>query len=321
MCLMYSSSFFQTWSCHHCHTRKQPGRLPCSSSPKKHKTLSSIPRAPRGTCLGHHLCRSSSFCSVGEYLSVCPLETSLPLVCLKSAPISYESCIWSGIILWILRVWCLKVVSIATWSIRQHPQRKMGKETEIACRWIESSEQQSNNCCAACQRHKHICRQTMFFLRFVWFLVSLSHRSLCGFFFGGVFQHHKETDEPYKSLWLFLGVAFFQHHQEAERGRRYANSAGCRFTRKQSEDDARYRENLQGAMESWCRWHQQSLNDRQDRWEQEIASDRQNAKDELAAQADALGIECEDWGIEIDEIENIANHYQKAAWFNQDSFF
>ena len=91
MCLMYSSSFFQTWSCHHSHTRKQPGRLPCSISPKKHKTLSSIPRAPRGTSLGHHLCRSSSFCSVGEYLSVCPLETSLPLVCLKSAPISYES--------------------------------------------------------------------------------------------------------------------------------------------------------------------------------------------------------------------------------------
>ena len=91
MCLMYSSSFFQTWSCHHSQTCKQPGRLSCSISPKKHKTLSSIPRPPRGTSLGHHKCRSSSFCSVGEYLSVCPLETSLPLVCLKSAPISYES--------------------------------------------------------------------------------------------------------------------------------------------------------------------------------------------------------------------------------------
>ena len=74
-------------------------------------------------------------------------------------------------------------------------------------------------------------------------------------------------------------------------------------------------------MESWCRWLQQSLNDRQDRWETEIASERQVAKDEIAAQADALGIECEDWGREIDEIENIANLHQKAAWYNQDSLF
>ena len=74
-------------------------------------------------------------------------------------------------------------------------------------------------------------------------------------------------------------------------------------------------------MESWCRWQQQSLNDRQVRWETEIAAERQNAKDEIATQADALGIECVDWGREIDEVENIANHHQKAAWWNQDSLF
>ena len=162
MCLMYSSSFFQTWSWNHSQTCKQPGRLSCSISPKKHKTLSSIPRPPRGTSLGHHICRSSSFCSVGEYLSVCPLETSLPLVCLKSAPISYESYMVWYYIMNLESLWCLKVVSIATWSIRRNSQSKMGKETEITCRWIESPEEQSNNWRAACQRHKHVCRQTMF---------------------------------------------------------------------------------------------------------------------------------------------------------------
>ena len=45
------------------------------------------------------------------------------------------------------------------------------------------------------------------------------------------------------------------------------------------------------------------------------------AEDEIATQADALGIECVDWGREIDEVENIANHHQKAAWWNQGSLF
>ena len=168
MCLMYSSSFFKHGLATTAILANNQGVCLVQSAPRSTRLYQAYPERH----VGHPwatIYAGLAVSALWENIYLCVLWKHLCLWCVLRVRQSLTSLIWSGIILWILRVWCLKVVSIATWSIRQHPQRIMGKETEIACRWIESSDQQSNNCCwaeSSYQRHKHICRQTMFFFAF-----------------------------------------------------------------------------------------------------------------------------------------------------------
>ena len=124
MCPTCSVFFFQTRSWRQEKGREQRPRLLCSDLPRKHKPLSTRSITLRLTTWDPVICRPIAICDPWKNMHLCPLETSLPLVCLKNAPVSYTSLmVWYDS--WILRVWCLKVVSIAlTWSIRHVSQLK-----------------------------------------------------------------------------------------------------------------------------------------------------------------------------------------------------